>query len=145
MNTSLLLLAILFEVLVLGCAGKQPETRFYQLAVPPSGQPGGEARAELHCGAEIRDVATDEGPRAGERLVQHDAERELIALRIGRRARELLGGHVRRRAEQRAGLHGPGSRLLVVSDALATDALRNVVYAARPLGPHARSIALPEV
>jgi len=32
MNTSLILLAILFEVLLGACGGKLPETRFYQLA-----------------------------------------------------------------------------------------------------------------
>lgn len=36
MNTSLILIAILFEVLALGgCAGKLPETRFYQIAAEP--------------------------------------------------------------------------------------------------------------
>jgi ABC-type uncharacterized transport system auxiliary subunit len=40
MNTSLILLAVLFEVLFLGaCAGKLPETRFYQLAVTPTSLP----------------------------------------------------------------------------------------------------------
>ncbi len=44
MNTSLILLAILFEVLLGACGGKLPETRFYQLAVAPSsGQGGGGA------------------------------------------------------------------------------------------------------
>jgi len=39
MNASMILLAILFEVLVLGgCAGKLPDTRFYQLAATPSTQ-----------------------------------------------------------------------------------------------------------
>ena len=36
MNTSLILIAILFEVLALGgCAGKLPETRYYQIAAEP--------------------------------------------------------------------------------------------------------------
>ncbi len=39
MNTSMILLAVLFEVIFLGaCAGKLPETRFYQLAPAPSTQ-----------------------------------------------------------------------------------------------------------
>jgi ABC-type uncharacterized transport system auxiliary subunit len=43
-NTSMILLAILFELLVIGgCGGKLPETRFYQLAVPPTGQRSGDA------------------------------------------------------------------------------------------------------
>ena len=36
MNTSLILLAILFEVLLGACAGKHPETRYYQLAATPT-------------------------------------------------------------------------------------------------------------
>lgn len=39
MNTSLIVLALLVEVLVLGaCSGTLPETRFYQLAAEPSTQ-----------------------------------------------------------------------------------------------------------
>lgn len=44
MNASMILLAILFEILVLGgCGGKLPETRFYQLAPPPTGPKAGDA------------------------------------------------------------------------------------------------------
>ncbi len=44
MNASLILLAILFEVLLGACAGKLPETRFYQLAATQSAaEPTGDA------------------------------------------------------------------------------------------------------
>src|SRR5204862_1942055 len=49
------------------------------------------------------------GCRAGERaasrgyLVQHDAERKQVAARVQLLAARLLGGHVRHRAEGRAG------------------------------------------
>ncbi len=34
MSTSLIVMAVLFEVLLLGCGGKLPETRYYSLATP---------------------------------------------------------------------------------------------------------------
>lgn len=48
MNASLILLAVLCEVLLGACAGKLPETRFYQLAaVAPTSAPKGEATLVL--------------------------------------------------------------------------------------------------
>jgi len=50
MNTSLILLAILVEVLLGACAGKLPETRFYQLAPTEKvSEPTGEATLVLEA------------------------------------------------------------------------------------------------
>jgi ABC-type uncharacterized transport system auxiliary subunit len=58
-KTSVVLLAILFEVLAVGgCGGKLPETRFYQLAPPPAGEHAGDATLVLE--ALVTDPAYDD-------------------------------------------------------------------------------------
>ena len=42
-TSSLILIAILFELVLFGCGGKMPETRYYQLAAPTAGQHGGDS------------------------------------------------------------------------------------------------------
>ncbi len=50
MNASLILLAVLFEVLLGACAGKLPETRFYQLAATQqTAEPTGDATLVLEA------------------------------------------------------------------------------------------------
>ena len=60
------------------------------------------AHLALHhvVGQRVHRVAR-ERPLAVQRLVQRDAEAELIGARVGRRAQELLGRHVRRRSHHR--------------------------------------------
>ncbi len=41
-TSSIVLIAILFELVLFGCGGKMPETRYYQLAAPTAGTQGGD-------------------------------------------------------------------------------------------------------
>ncbi|MFO0633675.1 MAG: hypothetical protein U0168_12565 [Nannocystaceae bacterium] len=59
------------------------------------------AASQVGCELGVRRAA--EGPAAVQRLEQRDAERELIAARIGLGQLELFGRHVGRRAHDRAG------------------------------------------
>jgi hypothetical protein len=65
---------------------------------------------------DLLDAFAREQARAGERLVQHDAEREDVRARVDRLAGDLLRRHVARRAE-----HHPGGGL-VVGEAHAREA-----------------------
>ena len=58
--------------------------------------------ARAHVVAELVERLAAERPAAEQRLVQRDAERELVGARIDVAAVELLGRHVRRGAEHRA-------------------------------------------
>ncbi|PRQ03464.1 hypothetical protein ENSA5_14940 [Enhygromyxa salina] len=60
--------------------------------------------AALDHFAQPRERVGGVGPRAVERLVERNTKRELIAGRVGQAAAQLLGGHVRGRTHERAGL-----------------------------------------
>ena len=76
---------------------RAPEPRGHVAIVP-----GLRDLAGRHARRELHHAGTLERPLTVERLVERDAERELVAARVGAAA-ELLGGHVRGRAHHRAG------------------------------------------
>ena len=62
---------------------------------------GGSRRMRCAASRPLGLVATLERPRAAHELVEHDAEREDVAARVDVLAEDLLGRHVRGRAERR--------------------------------------------
>ena len=82
-------------------------TTFRSQAGAPDRREGCDASASAPDGPVDARRCDEQRPAAVQRLVQRDAEAELIGARVERLAAELLGRHVRRRADERAGLgHG---------------------------------------